>query len=78
MKNELSKKGTVGVQIGAGLRKFKTTPKSLIVHFLKAGVLPKREVREFGVTLDAVLPLGTSITVQHFVPGQYVDISGLT
>jgi hypothetical protein len=78
VKNMLSKKGTVGMQIGAGLKSFKNTPKSMIVHCLKAGVLPKKQIREFGVTLDALLPLGTTITARHFVAGQYVDITGTT
>ena len=29
----------------------------------------KRRLREFRVTPDALLPVGTSITARHFVPG---------
>lgn len=38
----------------------------------------KRKLREFPVTEDALLPLGTPIGVRHFVPGQYVDVTGIT
>jgi large subunit ribosomal protein L3 len=47
-------------------------------HFRAQGVPMKRKLREFPVTEDALLPLGTSIGVRHFVPGQYVDVTGIT
>jgi hypothetical protein len=28
------------------------------------------------VTEDAVLPVGTTLSAAHFVPGQHVDVSG--
>lgn len=38
----------------------------------------KRKLREFPVTEDALLPVGTPIGVRHFVPGQFVDVTGIT
>ena len=38
----------------------------------------KRKLREFPVTEDALLPVGTTITVRHFVPGQFVNVTGIT
>jgi len=38
----------------------------------------KRKLREFPVTEDALLPVGTTITVRHFVPEQFVDVTGIT
>jgi hypothetical protein len=38
----------------------------------------KRKLREFPVTEDALLPVGTTITVRHFLPGQFVDVTGIT
>ncbi|KAL8141736.1 hypothetical protein V2J09_014768 [Rumex salicifolius] len=38
----------------------------------------KRKLREFPVTEDALLPVGMPFGVRHFVPGQYVDIAGIT
>lgn len=47
-------------------------------HFRAQGVPMKRKLREFPVSEDALLPVGTSIGVRHFVPGQFVDITGIT
>jgi len=47
-------------------------------HFRAQGVPMKRKLQEFRVTEDALLPVGTSLNVRHFVPGQYVDITGIT
>lgn len=47
-------------------------------HFRAQGVPMKRKLKEFPVTEDALLPVGTSISVHHFVPGQYVDVTGIT
>lgn len=47
-------------------------------HFRAQGVPLKRKLREFPVTEDALLPVGTSIGVRHFVPGQYLDVTGIT
>lgn len=46
----------------------------MIGHFNRAGVVPKRIVREFPVTADAHVPIGTTLSAIHFVPGQYVDV----
>ena len=35
-------------------------------------------MREFPVTEDALLPVGTTITAMHFVPGQFVDVQSTT
>jgi large subunit ribosomal protein L3 len=47
-------------------------------HFRAQGVPLKRKLREFPVTEDALLPVGTTISVRHFVPGQFVDVIGIT
>ncbi|KAJ9104250.1 hypothetical protein QFC19_004067 [Naganishia cerealis] len=47
----------------------------MLGHFKKAGVQPKKVVKEFRVTSDAVLPVGAELSVGHFVPGQYVDVT---
>lgn len=47
-------------------------------HFRSQEVPLKRKLKEFPVTEDALLPVGTQITVRHFVPGQYVDVAGTT
>jgi len=46
--------------------------------FLKAGVPPKKDVRQFKITPDNVLPVGYLLTVRHFNVGQFVDVRGVT
>ncbi|KDQ17868.1 hypothetical protein BOTBODRAFT_29171 [Botryobasidium botryosum FD-172 SS1] len=64
----------VAVQIAASDRSAKNTTKAMLGHFEKAGVAPKRIVKEFEVTKDALLPVGTTLSAVHFVPGQFVDV----
>ena len=46
-------------------------------HFKKANTLPKKKLIEFkGFEED--LKLGDSLTVNHFVEGEYVDVSGIS
>ena len=67
------------LQLGVGERKLnKNTKGTLIGHCKKVGAPPKRRIGEFCVTPDALLPPGQKISVAHFVPGQLVDVSGIT
>ena len=77
VKNE-EKDGYTAVQIGVGKAKVKNVTKALRGHFAKANVEPKKKVVEFKVAKDATLNMGDEITVDHFVPGQLVDIVGTT
>ncbi|KAL4364396.1 hypothetical protein AHAS_Ahas07G0001900 [Arachis hypogaea] len=72
------KEGIFALQIGCGQKKEKHLTKPEVGHFRAQGVPMKRKLREFPVTEDALLPVGTSLNVRHFVPGQYVDITGIT
>jgi len=47
-------------------------------HFTKAGVPCKYHVKEFQVTEDAVLPVGTTLNAAHYVPGQFVDVTAVS
>jgi large subunit ribosomal protein L3 len=70
--------GYTAVVLGAGARKAKNVNQSLRGQFAKASVEPKAIVREFRVSDDMMLEVGAQISADHFVPGQTVDISGLT
>ena len=70
------KNGYVALQLGSGARKVKNVPKAERGHFAVAQVEPKRKVAEFRVSEDAVIPVGAEITADHFIVGQYVDVSG--
>ncbi|KAJ7097847.1 translation protein [Mycena belliarum] len=62
------------VQVGATDRPAKTESNQMLGHFRKARVAPKRIVKEFNVTPDAHVPVGTTLSAIHFVPGQFVDV----
>ena len=70
------KDGYNAVQLGVGQAKTKNVTKPMRGHFAKARVEPKRKVVEFRVAPDAVLDVGSEITVDHFVAGQNVDVTG--
>jgi large subunit ribosomal protein L3 len=72
----VEKDGYVAVQLGAGLKKVKNTTRAERGHFAVAKVEPKRKVVEFRVEPDTVIPVGAEITADHFVEGQYVDVTG--
>ncbi|OMJ12634.1 50S ribosomal protein L3-2, chloroplastic [Smittium culicis] len=66
------------LQIGAGYPKTGQINKPLSFHFKKHQVAARTTLSEFPVTPDAVLPPGTKINVSHFVPGQLVDVTGVS
>ncbi len=68
--------GYSAVQLGVGKAKVKRVGKPMRGHFARARVEPKRKVSEFRVSPDALIDVGSTITVDHFVAGQYVDVSG--
>src|ERR1700757_652460 len=70
------KNGYIALQLGAGLRKVQSTTKADRGHFAVAKVEPKRKLAEFRVDEDALIPIGAEITADHFVVGQYVDVTG--
>jgi large subunit ribosomal protein L3 len=70
------KGGYVAMQLGSGARKVKRVSKAERGHFAVAKVEPKRKLAEFRVSDDALIPVGAEITADHFVVGQYVDVTG--
>jgi large subunit ribosomal protein L3 len=70
------KNGYVALQLGAGTRKVKNVTKPERGNFAVSKVEPKRKVVEFRVTDDALIPVGAEITADHFVVGQFVDVTG--
>src|SRR5437588_6839376 len=72
------KDGYVALQLGSGTRKIKNVSKAERGHFAVAKVEPKRTVVEFRVPEDALIPVGAEITADHFVVGQFVDVTGTT
>jgi large subunit ribosomal protein L3 len=70
--------GYTAMQLGLGTAKVKNVGKAMRGHFAKAKVEPKRRLAEFRVSPDALLDVGTPLSAEHFVAGQFVDVSGMT
>jgi large subunit ribosomal protein L3 len=68
--------GYRALQLGIGRAKVKNVSKPQRGHFAKAEVEPKAKLAEFRVSEDAVVAVGSEITVAHFIPGQRVDVVG--
>ncbi|MBL1146229.1 MAG: 50S ribosomal protein L3 [Pseudomonadota bacterium] len=72
------KDGYVALQLGAGKKRLKNVSKPVRGHYAKAKVEPKAKLVEFRVSNDGLVEVGAELSVAHFVPGQYVDVSGVT
>lgn len=72
------KDGYVALQIGIGRAKPKNVTKPQKGHFAKAGVEAPRKTVEFRVSAEAVLDPGAKLSIEHFVKGQKVDVTGTT
>src|SRR6185295_1339489 len=70
------KDGYTAVQLGIGAAKVKNVSKPMRGHFAKAKVEPKRKLIEFRVSPDALIEVGAELSATHFVPGQFVDVTG--
>jgi len=70
------KDGYVAVQLGAGKAKVKRTSKANRGHFAKAKVEPKKKLAEFRVSNENIIEIGAEIGANHFIAGQYVDVTG--
>src|SRR5829696_7598454 len=68
--------GYVALQLGAGSRKVKNVSRAERGRFAAAKVEPKSKIVEFRVSGDGVIPVGAEITADHFVIGQFVDVTG--
>ncbi|WP_181701965.1 50S ribosomal protein L3 [Chthonobacter albigriseus] len=70
------KNGYTALQLGAGTVKVKNVSKAQRGHFAVAQVEPKREIAEFRVSPENMIEVGAELTADHFVPGQFVDVTG--
>jgi large subunit ribosomal protein L3 len=70
--------GYTAVQLGSGTIKTKRLTKADRGRFAKAEVEPRRKLAEFRVPADGMLDVGDTMLADHFVPGQKVDVTGIT
>ncbi len=73
---EQDKHGYTAVQLGAGTAKVKRTSKANRGHFAKSKVEPKKKMAEFRVDPENLPKVGDELGANHFVPGQFVDVTG--
>lgn len=68
--------GYTALQLGAGMRKVKNVTRAQRGHFAKAQVEPKAKLVEFRVSPENMIDVGAELTADHFVAGQYIDVTG--
>ena len=71
-------RGYTALQVGAGIPKLKNVARPQVGFFEAQGVAPRAALHEFRVSPDALLPIGTPLLAQHFMPGQAVNVQGVT
>ncbi len=72
------KNGYTALQLGSGNKKASRATQAERGHFAKANVEPKEKVVEFRVDEKHLLEIGAELSAEHFVVGQFVDVSGVT
>lgn len=70
--------GYAAVQLGYGTAKVKNVTKALRGHFAKAKVEPSKKLVEFRVADSNLLEPGQELAANHFVDGQFIDVTGTT
>ncbi len=68
--------GYSALQIGIGKAKVKNVSKAERERFAIAKVEPKMKLAEFRVEADHMIPVGAEFQADHFVSGQFVDVTG--
>lgn len=70
------KNGYTALQLGVGSRRKNRVSKAMLGNYAKTKIEPKAKVAEFRVSPDNMLDVGTTLSVSHFVVGQFVDVVG--
>ncbi len=70
--------GYDAIQLAFGDAKEKHQTKALLGHFKKAGITPKRHLKEFRLDDCSAYNVGDVIAVDTFAAGEKVDITGIT
>jgi large subunit ribosomal protein L3 len=68
--------GYCAVQLGAGMARVKRVSRPMRGHFAAANVAPRRKIAEFRVAPENLIDVGAEISADHYVAGQFVDVSG--
>ncbi|WP_058485966.1 50S ribosomal protein L3 [Defluviitalea phaphyphila] len=77
-KKTVENDGYNAIQVGFIDAKEKHVNKPLKGHFEKAGVSPKRKIKEFRLEDISAYEVGSEIKVDIFAPGDKVDVTGIS
>ena len=77
-KKTVANDGYDAVQLAYDDVKAKNVNKAQLGHFKKAGISPKRHLKEFRLEDCSALEAGSVVTVDTFAAGEKVDITGIT
>ena len=77
-KKTVENDGYNAVQLAYADAKAKNVNKAQLGHFKKAGISPKRHLKEFRLDDCSALEVGSVVTVDTFAAGEKVDITGIT
>ena len=72
----MDKDGYNAVVVGATLNKPYKVSKSMKKVFANAKAEPRVKLKEFRVSADNMLDIGSEIKADHFQIGQFIDVSG--
>ena len=77
-KKTVENDGYAALQLAYEDAKEKHLTKAELGHFKKAGITPKRHLKEFRVDDTSAYEVGSVVTVDTFAAGDKVDITGIT
>ena len=72
------KNGYDAVIVGFGAKKASIVSKPMLVAYSKNKIKPKLQIKEFRISNDAFVEVGSELNVAHFVEGQLVDVTGIS
>ena len=77
-KKTVEKHGYSALQLGFGSRKAKNVTKAIKGHVKPAGLSenPPTVIKEFRISADSDMEIGSTLDVSAFEEGQFVDVSG--
>ena len=77
-KKTVENDGYAAIQLAYEDAKEKHLTKAELGHFKKAGITPKKHLKEFRLDDTSAYEAGSVVTVETFAQGEKVDITGIT
>ncbi|WP_425364203.1 50S ribosomal protein L3 [Candidatus Tisiphia endosymbiont of Hybos culiciformis] len=72
------KDGYNALVVGVKDKKLSKVTKPMRQVFANANVVPKQKLKEFRISVSSFLDVGSTLHVDHFVIGQFIDVVGTT